>query len=348
MLMMWLKKPEWACASTPSCKPVSSPSAVFCQKMKRSKRSRNISRKPTANAVKRLFKQNFARLIPPWRTFIQVKVPEKATSTTKRLPPVPENAPEFVKDVFGTIIGKERRQLCLSANCQTTAPTQPAPPSGKNAISRLKFRSGNLIFASSAENARLSARMRSFAPRFMTQNCLKTRRKHSNQLTRNSKNSRAQNSPFRFHLKTAPAAACVWKTARQKIRPIPERKAINMSPQPPLREKESENWEFFFNLPDPDRTKFEPTTVKNSQLLRPLFEFSGACAGCGETPYIRLLTQLFGDRTVIANATGCSSIYGGNLPTTPYTFNDEGRGPAWSNSLFEDNAEFGLGYAPDS
>ena len=86
-----------------------------------------------------------------------------------------------------------------------------------------------------------------------------------------------------------------------------------------------------------------PNTVKNAALLRPLFEFSGACAGCGETPYIRLLTQLFGDRTVIANATGCSSIYGGNLPTTPYTFNADGRGPAWSNSLFEDNAEFGLG-----
>jgi pyruvate-ferredoxin/flavodoxin oxidoreductase len=123
----------------------------------------------------------------------------------------------------------------------------------------------------------------------------------------------------------------------------PERKSINMAPQPPLREKESENWEFFFGLPDPDRTKFTPNTVKNSQLLRPLFEFSGACAGCGETPYVKLLTQLFGDRTVIANATGCSSIYGGNLPTTPYTFNDEGRGPAWTNSLFEDNAEVGLG-----
>jgi len=123
----------------------------------------------------------------------------------------------------------------------------------------------------------------------------------------------------------------------------PARKAINMAPQPALRDAESKNWEFFFNLPDPDRTKFVPNTVKNSQLLRPLFEFSGACAGCGETPYVKLLTQLFGDRTVIANATGCSSIYGGNLPTTPYTFNDSGRGPAWSNSLFEDNAEFGLG-----
>ena len=116
-----------------------------------------------------------------------------------------------------------------------------------------------------------------------------------------------------------------------------------MAPQPPIREQEAVNWDFFTSLPYPDRKSFESHTVKNSQLLEPLFEFSGACAGCGETPYIKLATQLFGDRMVIANATGCSSIYGGNLPTTPYTFNADGRGPAWSNSLFEDNAEFGLG-----
>jgi pyruvate-ferredoxin/flavodoxin oxidoreductase len=122
------------------------------------------------------------------------------------------------------------------------------------------------------------------------------------------------------------------------------RKALNMHPQPPIRERERANWDFFLQLPDVRRNgamKFD--SVKNVQLLQPLFEFSGACSGCGETPYIKLLTQLFGDRAVIANATGCSSIYGGNLPTTPYTTNSEGRGPAWSNSLFEDNAEFGLG-----
>ncbi len=122
------------------------------------------------------------------------------------------------------------------------------------------------------------------------------------------------------------------------------RKAINMEPQLPLRETERENWDFFLKLPDishSDSLKFN--NVKNVQLLQPLFEFSGACAGCGETPYIKLVSQLFGDRAVVANATGCSSIYGGNLPTTPWTFNKEGRGPAWSNSLFEDNAEFGLG-----
>ena len=122
------------------------------------------------------------------------------------------------------------------------------------------------------------------------------------------------------------------------------RKALNMQPQLPLRASECVNWDFFLQLPDMHKNgamKFD--SVKNVQLLRPLFEFSGACAGCGETPYIKLLTQLFGDRAVIANATGCSSIYGGNLPTTPYTTDSAGRGPAWSNSLFEDNAEFGMG-----
>jgi len=121
------------------------------------------------------------------------------------------------------------------------------------------------------------------------------------------------------------------------------RKAINMAPQPPLREREKINWEFFQTLPEVDHTHLNVAAIKNSQLLTPLFEFSGACSGCGETPYIKLATQLFGDRMLVANATGCSSIYGGNLPTTPWTFNGEGRGPAWSNSLFEDNAEFGLG-----
>jgi pyruvate-ferredoxin/flavodoxin oxidoreductase len=120
-------------------------------------------------------------------------------------------------------------------------------------------------------------------------------------------------------------------------------KAINMEMQAPLREAEVKNWSFFEALPSVDRGRLSHTQVKDIQLLDPLFEFSGACAGCGETPYLKLLTQLFGDRLYIANATGCSSIYGGNLPTTPYTKNKSGRGPTWSNSLFEDNAEFGLG-----
>ncbi len=121
------------------------------------------------------------------------------------------------------------------------------------------------------------------------------------------------------------------------------RKALNMAPQPPLRATEHANWDFFLTLPDTDRGAARHNTIPGAMLLDPLFEFSGACAGCGETPYLRLISQLFGDRLLIANATGCSSIYGGNLPTTPWTTNAAGRGPAWSNSLFEDNAEFGYG-----
>jgi pyruvate-ferredoxin/flavodoxin oxidoreductase len=121
-------------------------------------------------------------------------------------------------------------------------------------------------------------------------------------------------------------------------------KAINMQPQLPLREAERENWNFFLSIPELDRQRISTDHVRKMQVQQPLFEFSGACAGCGETPYIKLLTQLFGDRLIVANATGCSSIYGGNLPTTPYTKDGNGRGPAWSNSLFEDNAEFGLGF----
>jgi pyruvate-ferredoxin/flavodoxin oxidoreductase len=121
-------------------------------------------------------------------------------------------------------------------------------------------------------------------------------------------------------------------------------KAINMAPQPPLRVPESENWKFFLKLPELDRRTIKLTNIRQQQVQEPLFEFSGACSGCGETPYLKLVSQLFGDRAVIANATGCTSIYGGNLPTTPWAKNADGRGPAWANSLFEDNAEFGLGF----
>jgi pyruvate-ferredoxin/flavodoxin oxidoreductase len=151
----------------------------------------------------------------------------------------------------------------------------------------------------------------------------------------------------RYTLQVAPedctgCALCV-EVCPVKNKSDASKKAINMMPQVPLRESERENWDFFQGLPEVNRSKLSHTQVKDIQLLEPLFEFSGACAGCGETPYIKLLTQLFGDRLYIANATGCSSIYGGNLPTTPYTNNAQGRGPTWANSLFEDNAEFGFG-----
>src|SRR5271166_2956003 len=151
----------------------------------------------------------------------------------------------------------------------------------------------------------------------------------------------------RYVLQVAPedctgCSLCV-QICPAKDKSNPRHKAIDMAPQEPRLESERANWDFFLRLPDPDRTRLDAGTVKGTQFMAPLFEFSGACSGCGETPYLKLLTQLVGDRLVIANATGCSSIYGGNLPTTPYCSNRDGRGPTWANSLFEDNAEFGLG-----
>jgi pyruvate-ferredoxin/flavodoxin oxidoreductase len=151
----------------------------------------------------------------------------------------------------------------------------------------------------------------------------------------------------RYSLQVAPedctgCSLCV-QVCPAKDKANPQHKAIDMVPQGPRLEAERRNWDFFLQLPDPDRARLDASTVKGTQFMRPLFEFSGACSGCGETPYLKLLTQLFGDRLLIANATGCSSIFGGNLPTTPYCANGDGRGPAWANSLFEDNAEFGLG-----
>jgi len=150
----------------------------------------------------------------------------------------------------------------------------------------------------------------------------------------------------RFTIQVAPedctgCTLCVM-VCPAKDKGNPKHKAIDMAPMPPLREAEKVNYDFFLGLPEPKREELK-LDVKGSQFLTPLFEYSGACAGCGETPYIKLMTQLFGDRVLVANATGCSSIYGGNLPTTPYTQDGNGRGPAWSNSLFEDNAEFGFG-----
>ncbi len=129
-----------------------------------------------------------------------------------------------------------------------------------------------------------------------------------------------------------------------KSKTVPNRRSLYLQPQPPLLEEEKKNWDYFLGLPEFDRRKLNPSLIRHQQLQQPLFEFSGACAGCGETPYLKMISQLFGDRLIVANATGCSSIFGGNLPTTPWSKNAEGRGPAWSNSLFEDNAEFGLGF----
>lgn len=286
--------------------------------------------------------QNFAAVDSSLENLFQVKVPEKATSISKRLTAVPENAPAFVKNVLGAIIGKNGDTLPVSQ-----LPNDGTYPSGTT-----QWEKRNIALEIPVWEPDLCIQCGKCA--FVCPHAVIRTKVYDAELlekapaTFKSLDAKFKEFPgSKFSVQVSPEDCTGCGMCVQNCPAVdktnPERKAINMSPQPPLREKESENWEFFFGLPDPDRTTFESNSVKNSQLLRPLFEFSGACAGCGETPYVKLLTQLFGDRTVIANATGCSSIYGGNLPTTPYTFNSEGRGPAWSNSLFEDNAEFGLG-----
>ena len=185
--------------------------------------------------------------------------------------------------------------------------------------------------------------MRSSAPRFT----IRTSINHAPDGFQTAVPKWREFTDLKYTLQVAPedctgCALCV-AVCPAKSKSEAKHKAINMEPQPALREKYNEYWDFFLSIPELSREKIAHGQVKDAQLLEPLFEFSGACSGCGETPYIKLMTQLFGDRALIANATGCSSIYGGNLPTTPYTVNEEGRGPAWSNSLFEDNAEFGMG-----
>jgi pyruvate-ferredoxin/flavodoxin oxidoreductase len=286
--------------------------------------------------------QNFAAVDSSLENLFEIKVPEKAASQATRRSAVPAAAPDFVKKVLGAMISKDGDDLPVSK-----LPIDGTYPSGTT-----QWEKRNIALEIPVWNPDVCIQCGKCA--FVCPHAVIRTKVYDAALLKDApetfKSVDAKFKEFpgaKFTVQVSPedctgCGMCV-ENCPAKDKTDPSRKAINMTPQPPLRESESKNWEFFFKLPDPDRTSFEANTVKNSQLLRPLFEFSGACAGCGETPYVRLLTQLFGDRTVIANATGCSSIYGGNLPTTPYTFNTDGRGPAWSNSLFEDNAEFGLG-----
>ena len=232
-------------------------------------------------------------------------------------------------------------QLPVSA-FPSTAHGPWAPRSGKSAISPRTFPCGTKRCASSATSARWSARTRPFASKVYAPDLLVAALRRRSRAWPTKARTSPAGTRCRSRRKTARAVCSASRCARRKTSRRPIARALEMAPQAPLREAERRNYEFFLQLPEADRAKVGHD-VKSTQLLEPLFEYSGACAGCGETPYIKLVTQLFGDRAIVANATGCSSIFGGNLPTTPYTANREGRGPAWANSLFEDNAEFGLG-----
>jgi pyruvate-ferredoxin/flavodoxin oxidoreductase len=272
----------------------------------------------------------------------EVKVPENVTATFDMLPAVSPQAPQFVRSVLGTIITGNGDSLPVSAMpIDGTFPTGTAMWEKRNIAKEIPVWDEDLCIQCGkcvlvCPHAVIRAKV------------------YDSSLLNNKPETFKSSKPrwrefetLRYTLQVAPedctgCRLCV-EVCPAKSKTEVKHKAINMAPQDPLRQPESVNWEYFLSLPEFDRNRLSHAQVKDSQLLEPLFEFSGACAGCGETPYLKLLTQLFGDRLMIANATGCSSIYGGNLPTTPYTKNRDGRGPTWSNSLFEDNAEFGLG-----
>jgi pyruvate-ferredoxin/flavodoxin oxidoreductase len=259
-----------------------------------------------------------------------------------RRPPVPDEAPDFVRNVLGPMIVGNGDDLPVSVlPCDGTYPSGTASWEKRNIAQEIPVWEPDLCIQCGKcvmVCPHAVIRMKVYEPTAL-QNAPDTFL---------AMDAHFKEFPgMKYSLQVAPedctgcslcVEACPVKDKRQV-----GRKAINMAPQQPLREKEKTNWEFFLSLPEVSSAHLNVGAIKNAQLLQPLFEFSGACSGCGETPYIKLATQLFGDRMVVANATGCSSIYGGNLPTTPWTSNREGRGPAWSNSLFEDNAEFGLG-----
>jgi pyruvate-ferredoxin/flavodoxin oxidoreductase len=273
----------------------------------------------------------------------EVKVGEKVSSTIEMPPPFSAEAPKFEREVLGAIYEGRGDELPVSAfPCDGTFPTGTA-----------KWEKRNLALE---------------IPVWDTKTCIQCGKcamvcPHAVIRIKVYDERELAGAPATF--KSTEVRDKEWSGMNYTIQVAPEDctgcgicveicparnkaetrlKALNMEPQPPLRVPERENWEFFLKIPELDRRRIKTSTIRQQQVQEPLFEFSGACTGCGETPYLKLLSQLFGDRALIANATGCSSIYGGNLPTTPWAKNAEGRGPAWSNSLFEDNAEFGLGF----
>jgi pyruvate-ferredoxin/flavodoxin oxidoreductase len=286
--------------------------------------------------------KNFAAVDAALSHLHQVKVPDKVSSSFDIRPAVPAAAPEFVQKFTARIIEGNGDDLPVSAMpIDGTFPTATTQWERRNIAleipewdQELCIQCGKCVLV--CPHAVIRAKVydeKHLAGAPPTFKAVPARWKDM--------------KDRKYTLQVAPED-CTGCTLCVEFCPVKDkrevkRRAINMVSQPPIRESEAANWEFFLSIPETDRKILSPSQVKDVQLLRPLFEFSGACSGCGETPYVKLMTQLFGDRMLIGNATGCSSIYGGNLPTTPYCVNEQGLGPTWSNSLFEDNAEFGLG-----
>ncbi len=286
-------------------------------------------------------RKNFAAVDHTLAHLYEVKVPTKVTATRSMPPIVSDEAPDFVKRVTAVMIANKGDLLPVSAfPVDGTWPTATTKWEKRNIALEIPVWDEAICIQCNkctlvCPHAAIRAKV--YDPALLA----------GAPSTFKSTDFRgAEFKGKKYTLQTAPedctgCTLCVM-VCPAKDKSNPKHKAIDMAPQMPLRESERENYAFFLDLPEADRTVIKPD-VKGSQFFEPLFEYSGACAGCGETPYIKLLTQLFGDRALIGNATGCSSIYGGNLPTTPYAVNRDGRGPAWNNSLFEDAAEFSFG-----
>ncbi len=292
---------------------------------------------------KKLVEMNFRAIDASVANLHQVEVPTKADSTFERPPVVPANAPDFVQKVTAEIIAGHGDALPVSA----------LPFDGTYPSATTQWEKRNIALEIPEWDEELCIHCGKCP--FVCPHGVIRSKVFDPALAKKAPKTfkhvpvKGKEFPEGWHIsyQVAPedctgCALCV-DICPVKDKQNPGRRALNMVPQPPLREQERENWEFFLDLPEYDRRKLRTSVIKEAMITQPLFEFSGACSGCGETPYLKLASQLFGDRMVIANATGCSSIYGGNLPTTPWAKNPDGRGPAWNNSLFEDNAEFGLG-----
>ncbi len=287
--------------------------------------------------------RNFAAVDTTLEHLHKVKVPGGVTATKGRPPTVAPEAPDFVKNVTAVILQNKGHSLPVSAfSVDGTWPLGTTKWEKRNIAQEIPVWEPDICIQ--CNKCSLICPHAAIRPKVYDPTLLKD----APPTFKSADYKAADFKGMKFTLQVAPedctGCALCAEICPAKDKANPKRRALMLKPQMPLRETERENYDFFLGIPDIDRTKVKRETVKGSQFLQPLFEYSGACAGCGETPYVKLLSQLFGDRALIANATGCSSIYGGNLPTTPYTTNREGRGPTWNNSLFEDTAEFGCGF----